>query len=103
MKKYTVEIINRTSKGGELLEHWEMTRESITRQDFRDLIISMFYYAAESYEFSDLTAKIECEDRIVIEIKCVTRTDGCEIYSDIFTARPEDKEFSHVRRMQVAA
>ena len=103
MKKYMVDIINHPSKGAELLEHWEMNRERITRQDFRDLIISMFYYACDSYEFSTLTAKIKCEDRIMLEVKCVTRTDGSEIYSDIFTARPEDREFSHVRRMQVAA
>ena len=102
MKKYTVEITSRNSKGSELLEYWEISRKSITRQDFHSIIGSMFFYAADSHEFSNLTARVRNEDQEVFAIQCLTTMDGSDIWSDISVGRPGE-DFSYVRRMQVAA
>lgn len=102
MKKYIVEMTYQTSEGSELLEYWEMTRERITHEDFRTIIISMFDYGADSYIYHDITTCVKCEGKELLTVQCSTKVDCGEIYSDIIATRP-GKDFMHVRRMTVAA
>ena len=101
MKKYTVEIINHTAKGAELLEFWELDRPRITRQDYRNIITGLFYSAAESIRYAFLSARVRCEGEEVFTVKCDTKKSASSIHSYISAARPREK-FVHLRTMTVA-
>lgn len=101
MQKYTVEFINHTSKGTELLEFWELDRNRITRRDYRNIIACLFYSAAESIRYAFLTARVRCEGEDVFTVKCDTKTSASTIRAYVSAARPREK-FVPLRAMTVA-
>lgn len=101
MKKYTVEFINHTSKGNEFLEFWEMSRQTFSKYDYKQILRNLFWYGARSYQYAFLTARVRCEGEDVFVIKCDTKTSRDGIYSYVSMARPREQYFP-MRVMAVA-
>jgi len=101
MDKYTVRIINETKEEPELVELWELERRHFSRQDFRNIIYTLFYYAAESIDYAALTAQILKEGKEAFTTRCDTASSGSSIWSMISVARPSEKYYP-VRMMAVA-
>lgn len=98
---YSVDIINHTSKGQELIERIEMDRRRLTSREYKNVVLGMSYWAAESFRYNKLTARVRADGKDVFTIKCDTR-QTCSCIRSIFSiARPSEK-FVRVRSMTIA-
>ncbi len=101
MKKYTIEIINRT-EGTDLVEFFQLSRKHFTSREFKDYVLSrLFEIACEGCEYSRLIAKVRGVDKELFAVKCDTEADGSTIRSFISMARPSEV-FMPLRTMTVA-
>ena len=101
MKKYTIEIINRT-EGADLVEFFQLSRRHFTGREFKDYVMSrLFEIACEGCEYSRLIAKVCRADKELFTVKCDTEADGSTVLSFLSIARPSE-EYVPLRTMTVA-
>lgn len=98
---YSVDIINHTSKGQELIERIEMDRRRLTSWEYKNIILGMSYWAAESFRYSALTARVRADGNDLFTIKCDTK-QTCSCIRSIFSVARPSKKFIRVRSMTIA-
>lgn len=98
---YSVDIINHTRKGQELIERIEMERSRLTSREYKNVILGMSYWAAESFRYSALTARVRADGNDLFTIKCDTKQTCSRIRSIFSIARPSER-FVRVRSMTIA-
>ena len=77
MNTYTITFWDDTKN--EDLEIHEMNRKRFTKREYDNVILTLFYFAAQSIDFRNIHAEIRCNGEEIFRIYCKTRTDGSNI------------------------
>ena len=109
MKQYTIEFFYTKRSGEELLIRMEFEREHFTNHEFKDyVLLTLFDLACQGSEYKALTARVKCEGKDVLTVKCdtvvgpYTSPDSLnEINAFVSVARPREK-FRRHRVMNIA-
>ena len=98
MNNYKIFIINDTGTDkGDLIGLIRLQRNHLTKREFNLTVQELFYWAAQSCDYKNMTAIIYRNDKEILTIDCSTHQDGSAVRS-IITANKEP-----VRIMTVAA
>lgn len=82
MKQYRAEVVN--DRSGERMEVMEFTRKRFTKREWKNLLASMFIFAADSIDNRELHTSVYENDSEVLKIACDTKVDGSNIWANIY-------------------
>ena len=98
MNNYKILINNDTGPDKkDLIGVIKLQREHLSKREFNLTVQELFYWAAQSCDYKNMTATIYRNDKRILTIGCSTHQDGSEIRS-VITLNNEP-----IRIMTVAA
>ena len=84
MNNYKILITNDTGTDkGDLIGVIQLQRDYITKREFKLTVQELFYWAAQSCDYSRMTAIIYRNEKKILVIGCSTYQDGSEVKSTI--------------------
>lgn len=104
MRNYRITYMNELT--GEVFEVHEFARERFTKREWDIVTTCLFYHAAESIDYRQISAKVEADGKVAFWAFCNTAENNYPDWSlraYIFVMNAKAGQLELVRNMEIAA